>query len=298
MIEAVDAGGDPLVRRRVGQSRRGHRQHHDAAVGDHERVLVRAVQRSAVLRHPQPAGGQLVLDPVVQHHHTVRDVLLDAVPGQLPGPAPLAGDDHRQATVLEPAQQPAHLRADRRLAAQRGEQHLDGVQHHPLRTDRIHRPAQPDEQALQVEPPAATNAPASIRNASTASSPSRSNSGRSNPSDGHVRRQLVGRFLKGQQNARLAEPPCPPDQEFQPEQGLARPGATGHQRRPPARQAAPGDLVEAADTGRRLHQPGRTRIRAPRQSRHRSHRSSQTNPRFTASSPLGTTGRGPFIPAR
>ena len=47
-----------------------------------------------------------------------------------------------------------------------------------------------------------------------------------------------------------------PHEELQAEQGLARPGAAGDQRGPAGRQAAAGELVEAADPGGRLRHAG------------------------------------------
>ena len=47
----------------------------------------------------------------------------------------LAGDDGRDALLLEPAEQPAQLRPQDRLVGQAGEQRLDGVQHDALGPD-------------------------------------------------------------------------------------------------------------------------------------------------------------------
>ena len=113
--------------------------HDDAAVGDQERVLVGAVQRAAVLHHAQAPGGDLVVDPVVEGDHAVGDVLLDAEPGQAALVAALTGDDHGEAALLEPAEQPAELAADDRLVGQRAEEQLDRVQHDALGADRVHR---------------------------------------------------------------------------------------------------------------------------------------------------------------
>ena len=62
---------------------RGDRQDGDAVLVDQERVLVGAVRRAAVLDDPQPAGGDLVVHPVVEQDHAVGDVLLEALAGEL-----------------------------------------------------------------------------------------------------------------------------------------------------------------------------------------------------------------------
>ena len=108
---------------------------------DQEGILVGAVLRAAVLDDPQPPRRDLVVDAVVQEDHAVADVLLQAVAGERLL-ALLAGDDGRDALVLEPAEQPAQLGAQDRLVGQPGEERLDGVQHDPLGPD-LHRSSQP-----------------------------------------------------------------------------------------------------------------------------------------------------------
>ena len=89
-------------------------------------------------------------DPVVQQDHAVGDVLLQAVAGQR-AVAPLAGDDRRDALVLEPAEQPAQLGPqDGRRWTSPPKSDLDGVQHDPLGPDRVDGVAEADEEALQV----------------------------------------------------------------------------------------------------------------------------------------------------
>ena len=51
------------------------------------------------------------------------------------------------------------------------------------------------------------------------------------------------------EDARLVELGDAPDDELHGQQGLARSGPAAHQRRPPARQPAFGDVIQAADAG-------------------------------------------------
>ena len=90
------------------QPQRGDRQHADALLVDQEGIFVGAVGRAAIFHHPQPPGGELVVDAVVQQDDAVGDVFLQAVAGEGPSPL-LAGDDGGDALVLEPAEQPPQL---------------------------------------------------------------------------------------------------------------------------------------------------------------------------------------------
>ena len=81
-VQPRHARGDALARDLVVQRHRRDRQHREAAVADEEGVLVGAVARAAVLHHPHAPRRELVVDAVIQKEHAVRDVLLEAVPGQ------------------------------------------------------------------------------------------------------------------------------------------------------------------------------------------------------------------------
>ena len=148
-VEPGDAGGDPLVGRLVLQAQRGDRQDGDAGLVDQERVLVGAVDRAAVLDDAQPAGRELLGDAVVEQDDAVGDVLLQPLAGER-AVAALAGDDGGHALVLEPAEQPAQLRAQDGGVGQAAEERLDGVEHDALGADRVDGVAQADEQAFEV----------------------------------------------------------------------------------------------------------------------------------------------------
>ena len=108
------------------------------------------MERAAILHDAQPAGGDLVVDAVVQDDDAIGDVFLQALARQ-PRFATLRGDDGGDALVLEPAEEPAQLGAQDGFVGQAGEEGLDGVQHDALGVDRVNGLAQPDEQPFQVE---------------------------------------------------------------------------------------------------------------------------------------------------
>jgi hypothetical protein len=65
-------------------------------------------------------------------------------PGELPFAA-LAGDDRRQAAILDPAEQASQLRAQQRWVGETRKQGLDRVEHDALGADAVHREAEADE---------------------------------------------------------------------------------------------------------------------------------------------------------
>ncbi len=131
------------------QPQRSDRQHRNPLLVDEERILVGAVDRSAVLDDSQPAGGELLADAMVQHDHAVGDVFFQAVPGHV-AVAPLGGDDGRDALILEPAEEAAEFGPQDARIAQAAKERFDGVQDHALRPDRVDRTPQPDEKPFEV----------------------------------------------------------------------------------------------------------------------------------------------------
>lgn len=89
---------------------------------------------------------------MVEHDHTVGDVLLDPVASQSVLTS-LRGHDGRNALLLEPAEQPAELRPDDRVGRKGAEQHLDSVQDNSLGSDALDRVRQEQKQRLEVEFP-------------------------------------------------------------------------------------------------------------------------------------------------
>ena len=268
VVEAGDARRDPLLGGLVVERDRRDRQHGEATRGDQEGVLVGAVRRPAVLDHAEAAGGDLRADPMVEHDHAVGDVLLDPVPGESTAVAPLSGQDDGDAPVLEPAHQPAELRPHDRVVAERAEQHLDGVQHDALGAHPPDRVVEDREERFEVEFSRRDDLgriypEREHREQATALKLVEIESERS-----HVEGDLGRRLLEGHEHAGLAVLAGAGDKEVQPEQRLARSRAARHQRHPAQGQAAPGDLVQPRNPGRRLLQTWTHRtVRQARQHR-------------------------------
>ena len=240
----------------IGQPDGGDRHDDEAALGDQERVLVGPVERAPVFHDPEPSGRDLVVDPVVEDDHAVRDVLLDPELGQVAQLAALAADHHRQAAVLEPAEQPIELPADDRLVGERAEQHLDRVQEDPFGADGLDRHREPDEQSFEVERTGlddfARVQPEGVDREQTVPL----ELFQVEPERRDVGDQVALSLLEREEHARLAELASAADEELDPEQRLAGSGCAGDQRGPSLRKTTVGDLVEPGDAGGRLHQAG------------------------------------------
>ena len=247
-------GGHHLVARLVVEVERGDRHDADPVGVDHEGVLVGAVSRAPLLDDADPPHGDLVGDPVVEGDDAVGHVLLEAVAGER-ALAPLGGHDGGHAPGLEPAEQAAQLGPELGGVVEGGEQHLQGVQDDPLRPHLVDGEADPDEERLEVVvaglvDPLALDLDVVDDQHSLRAQPVEV------PAQGRdVGRQLLGRLLEGQEDARLAHRRTP-DEELDAQQRLAAPGPAGDEGRPPPGQAARGDLVEAGDAGRAVRQRG------------------------------------------
>jgi hypothetical protein len=214
-------------------------------------VLVGAVHRAAVLHDAQPAGRELLGDAVVEHDDAVGDVLLETVAGER-AVAALARDHRGDPAVLEPAEQPAQLGAQHRGVGQSSEQRLDGVEHDALGADRVDRVAEADEKAAEVVLARLLDLGALDADVVDQQLPARDELFEIEAERADVLDQLLGGLLERHEHAGLAELGRPAHQQLHREQRLAAAGAAAHQRRPAARQAAAGDLVEAGDAGRGL----------------------------------------------
>ena len=74
---------------------------------DEERIFVGAMRRAAILQHAQAARCDLFLHALLERDHAVRDVFLEPVPRQRLTFTALAGDDRRNAAILQPAKEAA-----------------------------------------------------------------------------------------------------------------------------------------------------------------------------------------------
>ena len=242
-----------LAQRLVLEPYRGDRQHREPVGADQEGVLVGAVRRAAVLDDAQAPGGDLVDDPVVEQDHAIGDVLLETVAGERVLAA-LAGDDRGDAAVLQPAEQAPQLGPEDGVVGEAGEERLDGVEHDPLGADRVDGMAEADEQALEVVLAglldlAALDVDEVERDLLLPHQLVEVEAERA-----HVRGQLGRALLEGHEHARLVHRRRAADDELGREHGLAAARAAADQRRPAARQAAAGDVVETRDSGPGLGQ--------------------------------------------
>ena len=138
-VQARDAGGDPLGGDCVLQPQRRDRAGREmpsSSIRNGYSLVPCAEPRYLTTRSRRVEICSC--DPVVQQDDAVGDVFLQAVAGER-ALAALAGDDGRDALVLEPAEQPAQLGAQDAGVGQAGEQRLDGVQHDPLGADGVDR---------------------------------------------------------------------------------------------------------------------------------------------------------------
>ena len=242
-VEPGDAGGDPLVGRLVPQAQRGDRQDGDAVLVDQEGILVGAVGGAAVLDDAQPAGRELLGDAVVEQDDAVGDVLLEPVAGER-AVAALAGDDRRDPLVLEPAEQPAQLRAQDGVVGQAAEERLDGVEHDALGPERVDGVAQADEEAFEVVLAGLLDLAALDVDVVHQQLVLLGQLVQVEAEGADVLGQLLGGLLEGHEDAGLAELGRAADEELHREQRLAAAGAAADERGAAARQPAAGDLVE------------------------------------------------------
>ena len=166
--------------------------------------------------------------------------------------AALGSHDRRHPAVLQPAEQPPQLGAQQRLVGQRPEQRLDRVQHHALGADRGDHVAEADEQRLEVILAGLGQLGAVDANVLDPQQAALGEAGQIPTERGGVLVQLELGLLEADEYPWLPELGRARHQELQGEQALAGTGSAAHERNPPARKPAEGDLVEASYPGRRL----------------------------------------------
>ena len=70
---------------------------------DQERIFVRTVDRAPIFQHTKPAGGNLLLNALIEDDHAVSHIFLKAVTGDRIAFPPLTGNDRGNAAILQPA---------------------------------------------------------------------------------------------------------------------------------------------------------------------------------------------------
>ncbi len=252
-VEAGNAGRDLLVAGGVIEPDGGDRQDREPVLIDQERVLVRPVRGAAILHHPQASRGNLVGDPVVEEDHAVRNVLLEALPGER-AVAPLGGDDGGHPLVLQPAEQAHQLGPKNRLVGEPAEQGLDGVEDDPLGPDAVDGEPEPNEEPAEVVLAVLLHVAALDHDVVHHQLLLGGEVIEVEPQRPHVGRQLRAGLFEGDEHPRLVVLHGAAHQELRGQQGLATAGAAAHQRRPALRQPAPGDLVQPPNAAAALRE--------------------------------------------
>ena len=105
--------------------------------------------RAPVLDDPQPPGGNLLRDPMIQDDDAIGDIFFQSVPGER-SVALFPGDDRRHALLLEPTEQPPQFGPQDGRVREAGEQGFNRVQDDPLGPNRVDGVPETNEQAFQV----------------------------------------------------------------------------------------------------------------------------------------------------
>ena len=107
------------------------------------------MRRAPVFDHADAARGYLIDHAMVERDDAIRDVLFQAETCQR-AVAALSRHDDGNTFFLQPAKEAAEFRAHDALVRQRAEKGFDGIEHDPLRLDRIDRVTEPDEEAFEI----------------------------------------------------------------------------------------------------------------------------------------------------
>jgi len=113
----------------------------DAFLVDEEGILIGAMGRAPVFDDADAAGGNLPLHAVIEQHHAIRDILLQALSRKRPVAA-LAGDHGGHAAFLEPAEEALDFRAQHALVGEgrrRGSRLGPAPRASPYLVDRVGR---------------------------------------------------------------------------------------------------------------------------------------------------------------
>ena len=257
LVEPLDAGGDARHGGFVIELQRRDRQDREAVLADEEGVFVRAVSRAAILHHAQAPGANLLGDALVENNHAIGHIFFQPVPRDR-RLALFAGNDGRHAAILQPAEQPAQLRAQDGVIWQSGEQRLDRVEHDAFRADGIDGVAETDEEPFEIVLAGLLDLAAFDMDVIEQDHFLRGELVQIEAERADVGCEFGGVFLEHHEHARLAELCRTAHEEFHGEHRLAAPRGAADERGPPRRQTAAGDLVKALNAGGGLGQCGRT----------------------------------------
>ena len=201
---------------------------------------------TAILDDAQPAGGDLVIHPVIQEDDAVADILLQTVAceGLF---ALLAGDDSRDALVLEPEEEPSQFGAHDGLIRQAGKERFKAIKHNALGSNAVNRRAEADEQALQIVFASLLDLTALDADVVHNHFLVTDERGQVKAERGDVIGEFLASFLESHEDAWLVELARAAHNKFGGQKGFAAAGRATNERRPTLWQAAIGDFVKAAN---------------------------------------------------
>src|SRR5688500_6797955 len=102
-----------------------------------------------IFHDAQPTRREVFRDAMVEHDDAVGDVLLQSLP-RYAAIASLAGNDRRNALVLEPAKEAPEFGAQNRFIRQPAEQRFESVQGNPFCADRVDRVTEAYKEPFEV----------------------------------------------------------------------------------------------------------------------------------------------------
>ena len=242
------------------QPDRRYRNDRNAVRSDQERIFVGAVDRAAVFDDPQPPGGKLVYDAVIEQDDAIRDVFFESVPGQR-AIAAFTGDYGGHPSLLQPFEQPPDFRTKNCRIREASEERLQGVQHDTLRADGVDSEAQPDEQPLEVVAARFLDFASHHAYVIDQQLLARGERFEVEPHRRDVLREVVGALFERNENAWFAVLLRAANKKLHREHGFPATGAAANQGSASFGQAASGYFVQALNAGRRLGQQPR-RLRA------------------------------------
>src|SRR4029077_13168621 len=101
------------------------------------------------LHHPDAPRRHLIDDAMIERDDAIGNVFFQTKTSER-DVAALTGHDDCDTFFLEPAKQPAKLRANDGLIRQCAEKNFDRIEHYALRLDRINRVTESNEETFKI----------------------------------------------------------------------------------------------------------------------------------------------------
>ena len=216
-------------------------------VFDQEGAFIGNVAGAPVFDDPQPSGGNLLVDAMIQDDDAIRDIFFQTVPRERPIAA-FPGDDCGHPFLLEPAEQPPQFGPQDGRIRKAGEEGLDRIQQDPLGPDRVDGVSQANEEPVQVVFAGLFDLAPLDANVIQGELLLTHQVVEVETQRADVFGEFFGRLLESHQHARLVELGRPADQELDAQHRLAAAGAAANQGGPPARKSATREFVESPES--------------------------------------------------